>query len=249
MSNATRQILFFCTVLLFVCVITLILFYGSGYRINWRNGDISETSDISVIALPETATITLQPWNSAKITPAHFTQLVPGSYRITVAAEGYTSQMLTVDLMEQSAVQFDPIQLWPIEPKTTPLKTTTKLGGVAPLTTMFNNNPATLYKNPRFKQWLLQQSNTLYVYDLSAGTTTTLVRLAEPITAVAWHPNGWYVLYSTASQLHVIDSRTEYTMSDVILVTAPDIKTISCETDGWTCSYVSYDQTFKLALR
>lgn len=249
MSNATRQILFFSTVLIFICVITVILFYGSGYQINWRNGYISETSDISVNALPETATITVQPGGLTEATPARFTQLTPGSYEVIVAADGYTSQILNINLAEQLAVQFDPVQLWPIEPKITQQSIEPKLAITAPLTTKFNNETATLYKNPQFKQWLLQQSNTLYVYDPSAETTTTLVRLAEPITAVAWHQNGWYVLYSTATQLHIIDSRTEYTTSDHTLVNAPNIETINCDNDGKTCSYVSNDQTFEVALR
>lgn len=249
MSSATRQILFLSAVAIFVCVIVIILFYGSGYRINWHNGAISETSDISVNALPATAVITLQSGDVSKVAPARFTQLTPGSYQITVALAGYTSQTLSINLAEQLAVQFDPVQLWPVKPKVT--QKNIEPGGLAkaPPTTMYNNETATLYKNPRFKQWLLHQTNTLYLYDPTADTTATLVRLAEPITAVAWHPNGWYVLYSTATQLHIMDSRIEYTSSNVTLVNAPNIETIHCAKNGRTCTYLSNDQTYELELR
>lgn len=248
MSNVARQILFISAVAIFVCVLTVVLFYGSGYQINWRSGDITTTSGITVVTLPKTATIALQPDDSTKTTPAHFTQLEPGHYTVTVSADGYFSQTLQINLQSQAAIQFEPVQLWPVDavPRLTDV-----VQASAPVlpTTMLNNESATIHQNTRTGQWLLQQSNSLFIYDPATEATRTLVRLAEPITAATWHGNGWYVVYSTATQLHIIDTRIDYTNSDTIIAEVTNVTSLQCADNGWSCSYSSGNTTYTVSLR
>ncbi|EKD76455.1 MAG: hypothetical protein ACD_43C00107G0009 [uncultured bacterium] len=248
MSHTARQIFFICIVIIFISAITVILFYGSGYDINWQNGDIETTSGITVIAIPSSAAITLEPRGDTKYSPARFGQLEPEHYHVTISAPGYYSQTLSVTVSPRAAIQFDPIQLWP-QTNTPSLVNASAVTTTDLPTTVYNNQPALIHKNKQTGNWLLQQGNSLHVYYPDAGLTNTLVRLSEPIISATWHPNGWYVLYSTATQIHIVDTRLDYTNHDVVLLTTASAADLRCNTAGLTCYYKSQDQTYTLSLR
>jgi hypothetical protein len=248
MSNLARQIFFGVAVGLFICTITVVLFYGSGYSFNWQSGQIETTSGITLIAKPTTAQITLEPGGLTKSTPARFNQLDPNSYSVTVVADGYHSQTFQVTLSGQAAVQFDPVQLWPTTP-TPVLSLAATNPTISTAQTRLNGVDTIVHQQTNTSRWLLQQTHSLLVYDPDSKTTTTIARLSEPIIAATWHPNGWYVFYSTNDALHMIDTRTNYTQHDIILTRADVASNLVCARNGWTCSYTSAGRTYLISLR
>lgn len=66
---------------------------------------------------------------------------------------------------------------------------------------------------------LLASEFSLAVVDVSAHTTETITRLSTPIQQATWVSNTPYIAYATASQLHVIDSRSQTNYYDQLVAT------------------------------
>lgn len=218
MSRLTRQLIFIIVFIISLCGISLVLLYGSGYRINWQDRTIQSTSGITIVTIPKRARVTIDPTGIQRIAPIVGSLLEPRRYTITVTADGYQTAEYSILLQPRQAIQLDPVILWPAALEVTSVTTYPRQAMIqSPSQIIYNQIATTLLWNESKDKAALFQETGLMIYDSNSKSITTLLRQHEPITAVAWHPSNWYIFYATANELHVFDTRLQYGRNDTVL--------------------------------
>lgn len=116
MSITARRIIYLIFLLVFFISAPLLLFYTSGYRFNAKERTIEATGILILAFTPKDATILLNgapPTVTRQINETtHISDLRPGSYRIDVAKDGYTSWTKQLDILPGQTTFARHIILW-----------------------------------------------------------------------------------------------------------------------------------------
>ena len=109
--------------------------------------------------------------------------------------------------------------------------------------TAWLDNNRLLYAND-FEIWLL---------DLKSGQKTLLTRLSQPITKIIAHPNGRYLIYSTDTEINIIELSGAQTRNIINLIKLPLIRELSLSADGKTLYFYAQigqqEGIYKLAIQ
>ncbi len=89
MTLHLRRLIFYILALLFLVVTPLLLAYTAGYRWSFTQKRLVTTGALSVETYPDNASIQIGMRNYAEHTPALISNLLPGTYDITISKTGY----------------------------------------------------------------------------------------------------------------------------------------------------------------
>lgn len=109
------RLLFF---LFFIIVLTAIIAYARGYRLDLENRSLKSTGIIAATSNPKAAKIYINDQLKG-VTDTNLT-LPPDNYRIEIKKEGYTSWNKKINLKGELVINVDPV-LFPVNPSLSPL--------------------------------------------------------------------------------------------------------------------------------
>lgn len=73
----------------YAIIAPIVIFYGAGYRYDFAEGTVSKTGIVSIDVLPADADVRLGGAKFAKGMPLRLKNRAPGTYRLTIAKDGY----------------------------------------------------------------------------------------------------------------------------------------------------------------
>lgn len=250
MSRRARQLLLLGVLMVSGSVITLILVYGSGYSINWKERVLELNSGLVVVTRPRRTTVTIEPLSLGFNSPLELSALAPGAYRLAIDRDGYTTARYHFSIAPRQTLQFQPVILWPQHPK---LKRVSRYPAwaISPDThqTSYTGRATTFIWNSSHDKVILQQTHAVLVYDSATRQLRTIVRQAAPIQEALWYDDDWYIFYVSNNELHVIDNRTDYGQNDVLLVQAPQVRDVRVSRSGHALWFTGSDGIYKVAIR
>jgi hypothetical protein len=187
-----RLIVGYVLVAIVIGLATVILVYGAnGYGINTKTGQIVQNGLLFADSKPGGARIYLNDVDQNAATAARLV-LPAGNYKLTLKKSGYRDWSRHFTLSEQSVARYVYPFLFPVDPKSTNLKT-------------YDSLPAFTTQSPNLK-WLLIQNNStstkVPVFD--EYDTTTLDQTTPSVTSLAL-PEGLLTSYSATSKLTEIE--------------------------------------------
>jgi hypothetical protein len=194
----TRLIIGYILVAIVIGLATVILVYGAnGYGINTKTGQIVQNGLLFADSKPGGATIYLND-NDQHAATASRLVLPAGDYKLSLKKTGYRDWNRKFTLTEQSVARYVYPFLFPVNPRSTNLKTYTSL-------------PALTTESLDHK-WLLVENNaassktpTFDEYD-----TTTLDQTTPSLNTVAL-PDGLLTNYSADSKLTEVEWSSDNT--------------------------------------
>lgn len=117
-----RNIISVITFVSFILVVIVVIAAAQGFRFDSINKQIYGTGIIVVETNPQGATVTLNGANKGN-TNATMSNLVPGSYQVSVTKDGYATWKSSVDVKQGKVVNLLPL-LVPINPSLSPITST-----------------------------------------------------------------------------------------------------------------------------
>lgn len=126
MSLNQRRLLYISFILLFLILTPAVSFYAAGYNLDWRTGAVQRTGIVILETEPREATITIANrfeaeynWlygllyeGQALQTPEKISNLLPGTYEITLTKEGYWPYRREIELAAGQTLVYDDIALF-----------------------------------------------------------------------------------------------------------------------------------------
>ncbi|MCL4405161.1 MAG: PEGA domain-containing protein [Patescibacteria group bacterium] len=118
MSLGTRRLLFYIFVVVFLILGTIIVLYSQGWRFDFQTGSFQVIGGVYINSTPSDASITLDGKpvkNQSGLLQSGtlISELVPGSYYLTISDNGYTSWAKTAEVKSSEVTVFDNIILLP----------------------------------------------------------------------------------------------------------------------------------------
>lgn len=250
MSKTGRQIILGIILAISVCIIPIMLLYGAGYSINWKQRAIQSTGGFTIVTVPKKATVKIEPLGLERTTPAFVSLLEPGFYQLEIERAGYTTAHYAFMLEPRRTIQFDPVRLWPSQPEIKAIaeypNAITEPGSH---TIIFNDESTQLIWNHSKNKALLRQPHSLYVYDSTTKQLVSLLRQTATITEVEWYLHDWYVFYLSNNELHTLDTRVDYGHNDVILYKGNDVRDLRLAENGGAAFFTTREGLYELKLR
>lgn len=114
MKRNTRKLISTIFITVFLLVAPLLLLYTMGYRYSLKRGSIQSTGALTLITIPKGSRVTMNGALQDGLTPAHLTQLAPGSYALKAEKEGFTPWQRQVSISAGVHTTLSPILLFPL---------------------------------------------------------------------------------------------------------------------------------------
>lgn len=108
-----RRIIFFIFLLTYLISCPLLLFFASGYVVNFFTREVKQTGLVRLASFPPGAGIYLEKSRFVRKTPATINKLFPGEYKVTLTYPGYRPWIRMIEVKPGKASVFDQIVLIP----------------------------------------------------------------------------------------------------------------------------------------
>ena len=234
MTTRGRHIIFIIFVVLFAATSALTLLYASGYRVT-RGGRVVETGILFVNGKPRDAHVFLnQKLVGAKL-PLRVPHLIPGSYRIRVAKDGYHAWEKTLDIRPRETAFATELVLWK---QAAPEQRSAQrdinkitwdgdeliMQRAAPTVSIQKKEriKTLSHQEKRFLLWEPASDNLMLAYDDTDTPPQQLSIAAPKEPIVAWNPEIKRWLIATAHELWLLGSDGALTLVER---TSAEIKT------------------------
>ncbi|MDD5347516.1 MAG: PEGA domain-containing protein [Candidatus Omnitrophica bacterium] len=116
-EQKVRTVLFYVSVLIFFAGLPVILSSALGYRFDRRNFTFTKTGLISIKTTPGGARVYLNERPVSEKTPCTIPELMPGTYRIETALDGYYPYASDVQVSANKVTKLEKIILFPLRPE------------------------------------------------------------------------------------------------------------------------------------
>lgn len=189
--------------LLIVVLSLFLIFYGFGYKIDWKNMKIIHTGIIYLSYLPKDADIYIDNEKVSESSPYDI-NLVPDRYDITIKHDGYQDWNSSVNLEADKVVTIKNIVLFLRDPQISEVTSTDEIDAInAPYDVLVKNPQGDLNSNS---------------YEIWSGDTL-ITRFSTPISNVIWYPGKEYIAYQQGEEIRIINRDGT---NDIKLVTLSD---------------------------
>jgi len=190
------------TLVILVASLSLI-FYGFGYKIDWKNLSIKHTGIIYLTFQPKDADVYISNEKKSESSPFDM-NLLPGRYSVSIKHDGYHAWDSTVTIEADKVLSIKNVVLFRENPE---ISLVTQQSEIDAINTPYDS----LVKNP---QGDLTSNN----YEIWIGDKL-VTRYSTPISNVVWYPGREYVAYQQGSSIRIVNIDGT---NDVRLVDLPD---------------------------
>lgn len=166
-----------------------LIFYGFGYKIDWKTFSINHTGIIYLSYLPKDADVFID--NEVKSTSSPFDlSLLPGVYDVSIKHEGYYSWNSSVNLDADRVLSIKNIVLFRESPEITKVTKQDEIDTINAPYDIFVKNPKGELTSNNYEIWIGDKLVTRY---------------STPITNVIWYPGREYIAYQQSSEIRIIN--------------------------------------------
>jgi hypothetical protein len=234
MTYRTRIGILISFIVLFVITTPIIITYTAGYRWNTKKWRLEKVGIIFLRSRPAGADIYLNDKLLKDDTPSRLRGLLPDTYEIKVAKNGYTTWSKKLTVASALTTFAERIVLWK---NTAPEAVATSENGVLTGEALEALNRKdqktavigkTKYKTDGYEIW---------IENLENNSRETITRISEEIFAVAPYNDAGWVIYQTATAIHAIEQDGRDRRNDVILAEGNTMRGFAVTPDGKTLYY------------
>ncbi|MFA5160500.1 MAG: hypothetical protein WC484_08375, partial [Candidatus Omnitrophota bacterium] len=101
------------TLILYIIVSGLTLFFAYGYRYDFQKSNVQKTSIIDIVGEEQPAVITLDGVSQAQVIPAQIKNVLPGIHLLSVAEDGFLPWQREIEVAADLVSIVDDIYLVP----------------------------------------------------------------------------------------------------------------------------------------
>jgi WD40 repeat protein len=188
MRRFYRRILLFTSLVAFLALAPLVIFYAMGYRAGLRSADPLPVGVAIVETIPRGANV-LMNGEFVGRSPKALTNLPPVQTRITVKLEGFTDWEKTVQVEPGRTIELRDIRLFPDQVLPQSLLDDVLKFSIAP---------------DRRLIAALTNDKILHIIDLSGPTEVTKVELGFAPKALLWSPSSSYLIATSEDEVHYL---------------------------------------------
>ena len=206
--------------LIVVGISLALIFYGFGYKIDWKNFSIQHTGILYLSFLPKEADVFVSGEMKSESSPFDI-NLLPGYYDIEIRHNNYQPWRSRVNITADKVLSIKNVTLFLEKPEVAVVSEKSEIDAI--------NTPFDiLIKNP---QGDLTSNN----YEIWADNKL-VTRFSSPITNVIWYPGREYIAYQQGSEIRIINKDGS---NDIKLIDLPD-NMDSKFIFSWDGSYLLY---------
>ncbi|MBU0732170.1 PEGA domain-containing protein [Patescibacteria group bacterium] len=223
MLRKNRRIYFWILFATALFIIFAVMFFISGYRINFWDRQISTTGSIFLKTEPKKAEVVLNDKLYKKTTPILINNLAPKKYNIKLDYPDRFNWEKTLDVEPQKTTIIDEVILF--KETTEPEQIEKKYERediIAYFTPVVFKEQYSDYMFPDFQtknRIMFYNKHEIWVWDEVEESKSLVVRLGSEIKEAIWHPSGAYIIYTESNHLRIIevdgtDYRNSYDLLD-----------------------------------
>jgi len=190
------------SLIILVASISLI-FYGFGYKFDWKNFSIKHTGIIYLSFQPKDADVFIDNEKKSESSPFDY-NLLPGRYSVSIKHDGYYAWDSSIIIEADKVLSVKNVVLFREHPE---INQVTEQSEIDAINTPYDS----LVKNP---QGDLSSNN----YEIWIGDKL-VTRYSTPISNVVWYPGREYVAYQQNDVIRIVNKDG---VNDVKLVDLSD---------------------------
>lgn len=183
-----RHILLFTSIIAFLLVAPLLIFYAMGFRSGSNESSKAPVGVLLLESTPRRAEIKIDD-ASQGTTPEAITNLSPGKIDVSISKAGYLPWRKTISILPTTVTDFRFIKLFPAD--TSPLK--------------LLNNINSFSLSPNRKLIAALAPKRLHVIDETGVPIISPVPYAKTIDRVLWSPDSNYLLLFSSLEVSIVD--------------------------------------------
>ncbi len=216
--SKNRTIFTVVVAIIILLVATVAIFWARGFKPNFQKGTISRTGLIVASSIPTGAQVYLND-RLTSATDTNIAYLDPGSYKVKIQKDGYTTWEKQIDIKADLATEIK-VLLFPTAPQITPLTTT---GASNPTLSPDNSKLVYGVAGIRGGAYLLPMANGIFTFRQDAHLLAKNTAALDFSTAkFAWDPDSKQVIATfvdqngqTTANLTLDSDKTDQTATDV----------------------------------
>ncbi len=216
--SKNRTIFTVIIAVLILLVATAAIFWARGFKPDFRNGKIDRTGLIVATSVPTGAQVYLND-RLTSATDTNIAYLDPGSYKVKIQKDGYTTWEKQIDIKADLATEIKAL-LFPTAPQITPLTTT---GAAGPILSPDSSKIIYGVAGPRGGAYLLPMANGIFPFRQDARLLSKNTAGLDFSTAkFTWDPDSKQVIATFIDQngqatanLTLDSDKTDQTATDV----------------------------------
>jgi hypothetical protein len=228
MAYKTRIGILIGFIVLFFITAPLVVLYTAGYRWNEKKVRLEKVGIIFLRSRPSGAEIYLNGTLRSEHAPARLRNLLPSTYDIKVAKNGYGSWEKTLPVSSGLTTFAEGIVLWKKAAPEALASAPAKILNQTELAMLNRRDPLTYesngetFKSDGFEVWVNNKD----------GDHETVTRLSDEIVAILPYADTGWIIYETATAIHAIERDGRDTRNDVTLAAGHDLSALAESSDG-----------------
>lgn len=176
-------------ILLIVVVSLSLVFWGLGYKVNWKNFTIKHTGIIYLSYAPKDARVFIDDTEYKQSSPLDV-QEYAGRYNLVIKKAGFSDWTQLVKVENDRVISFRNIVLFRASPEISEITDQDSKNSIdAPYDTLVTNPNGDLVAND---------------YEIWNGDDL-VTRLATPISSVIWYPGNEYIAFQQGNEIRIIE--------------------------------------------
>ncbi len=235
MKYRTRIGILIGFIVLFLATAPVVVLYTAGYRWNAKKSRPEKVGVIFIRSRPAGADIYLDGKLRSEKTTARLRNLLPDTYAVTVAKDGYGSWTKKLPVESGLTTFAEGVIVWrnaePEALKTAPSETLS----ADELAQFKRDDPRTaasdgeVFRTDGFEIWV----------DNKDGRHETVTRLSQEIKAVLPYTDTGWIFYQTADSIHAIERDGRDNRNDVLLASGEGMNGLAVSADGKTLYFLA----------
>ncbi|MFA6304667.1 MAG: PEGA domain-containing protein [Patescibacteria group bacterium] len=195
MNLNSRRYLVIILTLIFVIIAPTLILYGLGYKYDWAKKRLEKTGVFFIKSFPKGADIYLEGIKLKKKTPNQITRLLPKTYEVKIAQEGFRPWLKNLAIEPQITTFIEDVSLFYQQPE---IKTLAK-GSFTDFLTSQNLENIALIEKGKDNKYIL------WFYNPNNESFSKLYESTKNLQLLSWSDSGQKILLQENSDYLVVN--------------------------------------------
>lgn len=184
-----RQILLFASIIIFLVLAPIAIFYAMGYRSSLFNNSNSSVGVLLIETTPRRAQISINN-NTKGNTPRAITNISPGEILLSLQKEGYITWQKNIPIISTSVTNVTNVRLFPKNSQKKLLSRDTRTFSLSPNRQLIA---------------LITDSYLLQIIDIEGTTIIPSISIKRNVKQTLWSPDSNYILLLADNNIRLLD--------------------------------------------